>query len=361
MIEIPFDLVNGHVFVRASVNGLPADLIVDTGSSISTLSEEFAARSGVKTLDGLASAAGAARVPVRLATVPGISLPGIELGEVIVALIGTEAVSRAAGRPVDGTVGFELFHRYAVEIDYVRQRLLAHEPGTFSPTGAVDLPVDTRARIPLLDATIETRPGKSVPARLVVDLGSSALSLRLARSFVEKHRDAFAGLQGVVAPIGAGVGGRLMGEVVRLHALHLGDLSVGAPTAGLARERKGALEVGLFDGSIGAPVLAPWFAADYSGRRIFLSREAARNARYDASGLTLTSDAGAVTVDFVAVPSPAAEAGLQPGDVIEKLDGREVTARDLHALRSAFREPATTRVLHVRRLGSVPIALRTLV
>src|SRR5881227_309287 len=94
-----------------------------------------------------------------------------------------------------------------------------------------------------------SKPTPGTPCRL----GSSALSLRLARSFVEKHRDAFAGLQGVVAPIGAGVGGRLMGEVVRLHALHLGDLSVQAPTAGLARERKGALEVGLFDGSIGTP------------------------------------------------------------------------------------------------------------
>jgi len=293
--------------------------------------------------------------------VQSTSLPGIELGEAIVGLIGVDAVSRAAGRPVDGTLGYELFHRYAVEIDYVRQRLIAHEPGSFSPKGAVALSVDTRTRMPLLDATLETRSGTSVPARLVVDLGSSALSLRLASSFVEKHRDAFAGLQGVVAPIGAGVGGRLMGEVVRLHALHLGDLSIPAPTAGLARERKGALEVGFFEGSIGAPVLAPWFAADYSGRRIFLSREAAREARYDASGLTLTSDGGAVAVDFVAARSPSAEAGLQPGDVIEKVDRREVTARDLHALRRALRDAETTRLLHVRRFGSVPVALRKLV
>ena len=33
----------------------------------------------------------------------------------------------------------------------------------------------------------------------------------------------------------------------------------------------------------------------------------------------------------------------------------------LMLLRRAFREAGTTRVLHVRRLGSVPIALRTLV
>lgn len=115
-----------------------------------------------------------------------------------------------------------------------------------------------------MEATLETRSATSVRARLVVDLGSSALSLRLANSFVEKHRDAFAGLHGVVAPIGAGVGG-------------------------------------------------------------------------------------------------AAEAGLQPGDVIEKLDGHEVTARDLHSLRRALRDAESTVLLHVRRLGSVPLALRKLV
>ena len=63
-----------------------------------------------------------------------------------------------------------------------------------------------------------------------------------------------------------------------------------------------------------------------------------------------------MTVDFVAARSPAAEAGLQPGDVIEKLDGHEVTARDLHSLRRALRDAESTVLLHVRRLGSVPVA-----
>jgi hypothetical protein len=52
---------------------------------------------------------------------------------------------------------------------------------------------------------------------------------------------------------------------------------------------------------------------------------------------------------------------LEPGDIVEKLDGKEVSARDLPLLRRALRQARTTRVLHVRRLGSVPLALRTLV
>jgi predicted aspartyl protease len=44
MTEAAFELVNDHVLVRATVNGVPANLMVDTGSGVSTLSESFAAR-----------------------------------------------------------------------------------------------------------------------------------------------------------------------------------------------------------------------------------------------------------------------------------------------------------------------------
>jgi len=359
--EIPFELANDHVFVRASVKDVPADLILDTGSSVSTLSEELAARAGATPFPGLASAAGAARMPVRLATVRSVSLSGVELGETIVGLLQLDAVSRAAGRRVDGTLGYDLFVRHAVEIDYARQVLAVRDSGSIAAEGRVSLAVETRARIPLVDAMLEVREGVRVPARLVVDLGSSALALRLSASFVERHSAAFAAVQGVGAPIGAGVGGRLMGEVVRLRSLQIGSLTVPTPVAGLAREKKGALEAGLFDGTVGAPVLRPWFAADYQRGRVYLHPDAGKDGRYDASGLTLTTLDGRIAVEFVVRRSAAAEAGLEPGDVIEKMDGRELSARDVDRVRRAFREAASTRLLHVARVGSVPLRLRTLV
>jgi C-terminal processing protease CtpA/Prc len=133
----------------------------------------------------------------------------------------------------------------------------------------------------LIEATLEVREGVQVAARLVVDLGSSALALRLGASFVEKHSDAFAGVRG--------------------------------------------------------------------------------DDRYDASGLTLDGAEDRVGVDFVARDSPAADAGLRPGDAMLRLDGQEVRARDLDRVRRALREAGATRILHVERLGSVPLPLRSLV
>jgi hypothetical protein len=358
---IPFDLVNDHVFVRAQVNGVPASLIVDTGSSLSTLGESFAARAGITPIEGFATAAGAATVPVRLSRLRSLALGDLSLGDAMVALIPVDPVSRAEGRSVDGSLGVDLFARHAVEIDYRSRTLLAREPGSLQPRDRIPIAIDARRGVPLVEATLETREGTRIRARLVADLGSSFLALRLSASFVEKHAAAFAGLAGLEAPLGTGVGGRMMGRVVRLRALHLEGQSIAGPLAGLARDRKGALEAGLFDGSLGVPVFKPWAGIDYKGGRLFLHPEGGREAGYDASGLSLTSEGEEIRIDFVASPSPAAEAGVHPGDVLRKLDGQPVAARDLHSVRQALREAGATRVLEVARLGSVPLPLRTLV
>src|SRR4051812_44526489 len=130
-MELPIEIANDHVFVRAAVNGVPADLIVDTGSSVCTLSESFAARAGVAPGTGLATAAGAARMAVRLATARSFTVGGADLGQPLLALVPLDGVSRAEGREVDGTVGCDLFQRYAVEIDYRKQTLIAHDPSSF--------------------------------------------------------------------------------------------------------------------------------------------------------------------------------------------------------------------------------------
>src|SRR5206468_2585306 len=128
-------------------------------------------RVGAAPLPGPVAAAGVGRALVRLASVSSLALPGLDLGPGMVALISLAGVSRAGGRRVDGTLGFNVFQRRAVEVDYAQQRLRLHEPGTFAPTGRVALAADTTRRIPLVDATLEVREGIRVPARLVVDLG----------------------------------------------------------------------------------------------------------------------------------------------------------------------------------------------
>src|SRR5262249_45220558 len=61
------------------------------------------------------------------------------------------------------TLGHDFFQRRPVEVDYARQRLLLHEPGTFAPAGCPWFAVDTSRRIPLIEAVLEVREGVAFP------------------------------------------------------------------------------------------------------------------------------------------------------------------------------------------------------
>src|SRR5436305_11227617 len=70
------------------------------------------------------------------------------------------------------------------------------------------------------------------------------------------------------------------------------------------------------------------------------------------------SDAGGVTVGEVLCGSPAEQAGLQPGDVIRKFDGRDVT--NFRALRTLVAEPPLDTQVELQVLrNSKPLTVKT--
>ncbi|MGZ6123587.1 MAG: PDZ domain-containing protein [Myxococcales bacterium] len=72
-------------------------------------------------------------------------------------------------------------------------------------------------------------------------------------------------------------------------------------------------------------------------------------------------DGEVIRIDFVALPSPAGDAGLRPGDALHRLDGQAVGARDLDRVRRALREASAAPILEIGRLGPALLRLRTLV
>src|SRR6185503_11849758 len=120
---IPFDLRHNHVILAATVNGRPARLILDTGSSVCTLDREWASSIGISTAGTTAAVRGVGDVSVTLATIDSIGFGSVELLGETVALMPFEAVSSAHGIPIHGTIGYSLFARFIVEIDYVAREL----------------------------------------------------------------------------------------------------------------------------------------------------------------------------------------------------------------------------------------------
>lgn len=353
-VVVPVEIANGHILVRARVDDRPVRLIVDTGSSMSTLDAAWALAAGIQPL-GSADAMGAGRMRATLAQVGSLGIAGVELGGVTVALLPLDAVVEASGELVHGSLGYDLFARYAVQIDYAGRVLRLGGSGRLTAAGGASVPIELVHRVPVVRAVLRAPGGAPLEARLILDLGSSLLGVRLSARFAEAHAAELAGIGGYETPIGIGVGGMLLGRVGRLEELQLGTIRVPRPTVGIAGEGKGALALPFFDGTVGAPVLERLTpTVDYARSRVALEPGDDLEASFaaDASGLILDSPApefSVARVRFVAGGSAAAEAGVEAGDEIVAVDGVGVGELGLSRVRELFREAETERRLSVRR------------
>ncbi|HEX6746338.1 MAG TPA: aspartyl protease family protein [Longimicrobium sp.] len=355
--EIPFELLGDHIVLEATVNGVAGRLILDTGSSVSSLDAEWAQSAAGVAARGAGRAQGSADVQISIGQAASIRVGPLEMRDVNVALVPLGPVSRAHGSYVRGTLGFDFIRKYVMEIDYPARRLRLYEPVGYEYGGhGVQVPVTLDLRIPMVRATVTPSGAAPISARLLLDLGSGGLAVRLSAPFVAEH-DLLAVTGGITAPIGTGVGGTMVGRIARLGALDVGGLHVSQPTVGLAERREGFFGSTMSDGTVGAPVFRRTkMILDYARSRVIFEAAPGFDAPYEVemSGMRLGATPGQpVTVDYVIAASPAERAGVAAGDTLLAVDGRPARSGDLERIREMFRVDGKQVRLSLRR-GTAP-------
>jgi len=136
--------------------------------------------------------------------------------------------------------------------------------------------------------------------------------------------------------------------VGRARLLELGSARIDWPVTSLYSGQNGAFADAALAGNVGGEILRRFRTTfDYSRRRMYLEPNSLHDTpdRFDRSGLSLWLDGAHIEVAHVTDGSPAARAGLHSGDQLLKVDGQDVRASSLAALRTAFKElPAGTSV-----------------
>lgn len=355
-IVIPFELRGDFALVTAEVNGQPALLIVDTGSGVSTLDSAFARVAEVEINGPRALVAGTTERTMQLGTARSIRVGSAVLTRPLTAAVDFGPVQSRIGYDVRGSIGFELFAKYVVAVDYAARTLTLYDPATFVYSGSgVVLPLTLAHRVPVVDGSILTRRKGTLKARLHLDLGSSTYALRLATRFVTEHdleRDTVT----VAGPFGAGVGGVTIGSLLRFPRLTLGDLVIERPSTALSHEVGGALSAAASaDGAVGAPVFRRTrLIVDYAHSRAIIEPHGRFDVpdSVDASGLSLTMEpepTRALLVSYVVAGSAGAEAGIHVGDELLRIDDQSVASLTIAHAKDLLRAAGTTRHLTLRR------------
>lgn len=182
-IELPFRHERGWILLQGSVNGAaPIEFVLDTGASVIALidgpdsahlgldlrgahrfgsEDNLAAPFGARQ-DGLSLRFGA--LELREQTALAIPLPSLNCR-------GSDVAPPKV--PFAGVIGYDLLHRFVVEVDYDREVLTLHDPERYEYRGeGRSVAFDLNRRQPFLRSEVSTADGQRFPAYLHVDSGA---------------------------------------------------------------------------------------------------------------------------------------------------------------------------------------------
>jgi hypothetical protein len=354
---IPFQYLARHVWVRASVNGGPLeDFLVDTGASITVIDSAFAARRGMKVegrvgVAGAGSAGGAAFSQVDSIVVPGDS-SGVHLAAQKVAVLAVNAfLEPFFWRPCAGVLGYDFISRFVVTVDYDHRRLVLEDLATFAYHGTGrPVPLEMAGNIPVVEAVLDD----TLSGKFRLDVGSSG-SVDLHAPFVAKH-DLVARARQPLTVTSAGFGGTFTSQLTRMNTMAIGPFSWDQPLVALSQARTGGLASEDYAGNIGNQVLERFAVTfDYEHRTVYLEPGArfTKRDRFTLAGVQLVREEGEVIAMQVLPGSAAADAGLEAGDRVRKLDRKPIGTYTLDAVTRMFEEgaPGERHTLEIERAG----------
>jgi PDZ domain/Aspartyl protease len=341
-LQIPVEIVaGGLVFVQAKVNDHPGWFIVDNGTQGFVVDRDYARHNSLQSSgSAVTREVGSDARQAGMVQDVHISLPGLELTHRNLVLIELKSVEPAVGHAVDGIIGSRLFDDFVVVVDYEHHWLSVYAPNNYRPTGSEKvLPVRVDQHgFQYIDASIALPGAAPVAGSFLIDGGANYYA-NIYKPFSDAHHIPPSTMKLLVEP------GMSPSRDGRADRIDIRPYSVKNPPITFAQDTEGLMAAKDYPGLVGAKFLERFTVVfDSPGKRILLTPNGSYGtpAEYDESGLRIRAeDPGfhKFVVGRVLPSSPAAEAGIEPGDIIESLDARSAQDMTLTQLRSMLSRP----------------------
>jgi hypothetical protein len=362
-VYVPFEMYNNLIVVPVSLNNrAPLKFIMDTGIRTTILTEKMLASLFDITLNRQISLKGPGEQQVIAAHVSNnvnIKLPGI-VGKNQSILVLEEdflQLRHHLGIDVQGIIGYELFSRFVVEIDYRNHMIIFHQSKDFRPRRSFTrFPISVEDTKPYLQTTIVLSNGKEIESKLMVDTGAShALLLE-----EDEEKNITVPEHSIEASIGRGLGGPIMGQLGRIESISIGEFQLNDVIASFPHPGKYVDPIFYFDrhGTLGGELLSRFRVIfDYSTESLYLRKNPffRRGFEYDMSGIEVMA-VGPKLQTFMIIninkKSPACKAGLLVGDTIQYINGIKSDNLKLNQLFRLFHsKPGRTIRMIINRNG----------
>lgn len=366
-VSIPIEIHNNLVVVPVVLNGqLPLKFILDTGVRTSILTEKTF--SDILNLTysrkySIAGPGGKKMVDAYVTNNVSLDLPGVH-GEGHAMLVLDEdylELRNYLGADVHGILGYELFSRFIVKIDYESKRLTLSTPSKFNKPGRryKTVPITIQDTKPYMVTEVEMNDSIRVKTKLLIDSGASH-GLVLEPSSDPNLKVPPRHIKSI---IGRGIGGVITGQIGRIKAIHVGDYRVTNVISNFPDPNSymDTLKTGraIFrNGSLGGEVLSRFNVIfDFPKEKMYVKRnhDYRKKFHFNLSGLTLKAEGSNLRkyeITDVRENSAAAQAGIQTGDLILSVNGLSAADFDLNTLTGFFNsKPGKKIVMDIERAG----------
>jgi hypothetical protein len=346
--EVPMELASKAVFVPVRIGqGRSLSWLLDTASLHTTADAAIYAQSA-------ASRAGSS---------PVLALPGLDIREAALSTQSFDSLGPWYGQRVNGVIGDDVLHQLVAELDYARRSIELYDPAAYTePHHAEKLAIQWVDGLPAVRAQVRLG-GRTVEGDFVLNTGGGAAVVVSPRFLAAQRMYPYQG-KTIPGTIFSASGDEAV-SLVPGEWLQLGHSRILAPPVAIesvaakpepgARKKKKNKDA--FAGWIGGAILSKFeLVLDFPKDRILLApnRDFVLPIETDASGATVTSAGPSLDqfeVRAVSPGSPAAEAGLAPGDQITWVDSDPASSLNLDQLRDILSRPGHSPILVVRRFG----------
>jgi hypothetical protein len=358
--SIPIEVAGeNYVFIKARVNGSgPLTFILDSGAGSGLVLYFKAAQTLGLKREGKGKGGGSGEGTFETSSIRGASLsfPEVEMTNQTFVVFPPEKTPPAFDRVVDGVIGYTLFSRFVVEVDYQSRVVNLYEPKAYQYTGSGEsIAIRILSNLPFARARIPIEGRKPLEGEFMVDMGAGRFTVILNTPLVESNSLLAVAQKTITEPGAGGVGGDVKLLVGRLPRLQLGSFTLANPVVHFAQDRKGALASSEFSGVIGGELLRRFKVIfDYAHKRMILEPNGslAEPFEYDMSGIRLRAegeDFKTLRVQRVVENSPATEAGVREGDLISAIDGKPTAQFSLSQINHMFKQEGKEYLLGVIR------------
>jgi hypothetical protein len=364
-VQIPIEIHNNLIVVPVVLNdALPLKFILDTGVRTTILTQKtftdilnlvYARK---YTISG---PGGKNVVDAYVTNNVSLDLPGVSGKGHAMLVLGQDYLElrNYLGSDVHGILGYELFSRFIIQIDYEKRMMTLMLPEKFHPRRKFQvIPITIEDTKPYVQSTVIFQNGTILNAKLLMDSGAShGLMLEpTSNPSIQVPKESVSSL------IGRGLGGEIVGKVGRIESITVGSFLLQKPIANFPDPNSyiDSIKVGnvFRNGAIGGEILSRFVVIfNFPREKVYLKKNSSfkKNFYYNLSGITIKAKGSQLTtfeVTEIRDKSPSKLSGVEPGDIIVTLNGISAQDLDLNMVNGMLNsKPGKKIKLEINRKG----------